>query len=54
MFKKEKEPFLSSGSMREKELITDVQCQQENPNPRVYSVGVKLDKPRFRLEWWTL
>ena len=38
MFKREKEPFVSSGGMREKELITDVQCQQENPNSRVHDL----------------
>ena len=38
----------------EKESTTDVQCRQENPNPRVHRSSGKLGKPRFPLEWWTL
>ena len=40
--------------MWEKESITDVQWQQENPNPRVNRSSGKLGKPRFLLEQWTL
>ena len=38
----------------EKVSIIDVQCQQENPNPRVHRSSGKLGKRRFPLEWWTL
>ena len=37
-----------------KESIIDVQCRQENPNPRVRRSSGKLRKPRFQLERWTL
>ena len=40
--------------MWEKESIIDVQCRQENPNPRVHHSSGKLSKPRFPLERWTL
>ena len=45
---------LFDDGMWEKELISDVQCRQENPNSRVHRSSGKRGLSSFPLERWTL
>ena len=49
-------PFIKlfGNGMWEKELIIEVQCWQKNSNPWIHHSSVKLCKPHFPQERWTL